>query len=135
MSTISTTEQFEKLKRDLKKRGMAIDVDAYWAQCQDKKKLQSQMDALQNQRKVISKKIGQMKAQGASIDALRSEMTDIKCELEHVKTAYDRVAGTVDQITLTFPNPLDESVPQGQDESDNKVIGTWSNQKSLILTS
>ncbi len=124
-----TQETIQALKAALVHRDVDVDFDAYAALYSDKKTLQLETEALQNQRNTMSKEIGALKAQSKPIDDLLNAMAKIKTALETKKSAYDAIDERLQALTLRLPNPLHPSVPEGTDESDNQVVSTWSQPK------
>ena len=109
----------------LKKRNFVFDEKAF-SELEEKRKLkQTSTQSLQNQRNVLSKKIGQLKAQNQSIDETKAQVDEINIALAKDKTELDEVLANQKQLLSYIPNLLDESVPVGKDESDNKEISKW----------
>ena len=86
---------------------------------QQRKTLQQRSEELQASRNSRSKSIGQAKARGEDIAPLLAETSRLGDELEIAKRELAEAQGALDDILLTLPNIVDESVPPGRDESDN----------------
>lgn len=92
-----------------------------------RKTLQQRSEELQATRNSRSKNIGQAKARGEDIAPLLAETSRLGDELESAKKELSEIQDALDDILLTMPNIVDESVPPGRDESDNvelRKVGT-----------
>jgi len=115
----------------LSHRGYALDREQ-WQQLEaERKTIQVETEALQNQRTTISKSIGQAKSQGQDIQPLLDQVAQIGEQLESSKSCLKTILQNMEQVTLFTPNLAHDSVPIGQDEGDNVVIRTWGNPKSF----
>lgn len=115
----------ELVAEQLAKRGFKFDVAAFSAIESLRKKLQVDTQALQNERNLKSKSIGEAKARGEDIEPMRAAVTEIGLKLEEQKIALDKVLQQLEQIALTMPNIPHESVPVGANEQDNQEIRRW----------
>lgn len=115
----------ELVATQLAKRGFKFDVAAFSTLESLRKTLQVDTQALQNERNLKSKAIGEAKARGEDIELMRAAVTDIGLQLEEQKTALDKVLQQLEQIALTMPNIPHESVPVGASEQDNQEIRRW----------
>ncbi|WP_133129429.1 serine--tRNA ligase [Legionella yabuuchiae] len=117
----------EHVAEALAARGFSFDVDAYKSLEEQRKSLQVATQALQNERNLRSKAIGQAKARNENITIMREEVTRISAELEEKKKSLDEVLERLEAINLSLPNIPHESVPKGKNEEDNVEIRRWGN--------
>lgn len=96
---------------------------------EEKRALQTRLQALQQERNTTSKQIGAAKAKGEdaqslmdAVAAMKDEMAALEAKLEH-----DALAATLAEL----PNILADDVPDGADESDNKELRKWGEPKAL----
>ena len=106
-------------------RGFKFDVAAFTALEEKRKGLQVATQALQNERNIRSKAIGEAKSRGENIEPMREEVNRIGAELEQKKQELDDLLLQIDAIALRLPNIPHESVPVGKDENDNQEIRRW----------
>ncbi len=59
------------------------------------------------------------------------EVADLGARLDAAKAAFDVAQGEVDALFLSIPNLPDASVPDGQDETANVELRTWSEPTQL----
>ncbi len=81
-------------------------------------------DSLRNQRKVISKKIGGLMAQGKKdeAEAVKAEVADLGQQLAEKEALETELEAKIKEIMLVIPNFIDESVPIGKDDSENVEV-------------
>lgn len=124
-------EQATEIAAQLASRKFHFDADGYKALEEQRKALQVATQALQNERNIRSKAIGQAKARQEDITPMRDEVNRIGAELDAKKLELDSVLEKLEAIQLTLPNLPHESVPQGRDEQDNQELRRWGNPKSF----
>ncbi len=117
----------------LKKRGFVLDV-AKFNELEDKRKtLQVKMQELQNERNVRSKEVGQAKAQGKNVEEVFKSLKQLSDNLKVQEEAYEGVQQELDDFLATIPNVTHDSVPDGKNENDNKVVRTWGEPKKFAF--
>jgi seryl-tRNA synthetase len=126
----STADVAAKLAR----RGYDFDADAYLSLEQRRKELQVETEQLQGERNSSSKSIGKAKAQGEDIAPLLAAVADLGDRLSSSEAALQVVQDQLRDIELDLPNILDDSVPDGKDESDNLEVRTWGTPADLDFT-
>lgn len=112
-------------------RGYALDVSAVEALENERKRLATETQELQNLRNTRSKAIGQAKAKGEDVAPLMAEVAGIGDKLKANETALAEVQGKLADIALGIPNLPDASVPLGKDEHDNQEILRWGTPRSF----
>jgi seryl-tRNA synthetase len=110
---------------NLARRGHVFDVDAYEALEERRKTLQVDTENLQNERNMRSKAIGKAKASGEDIAPLLAAVKDLGEQLENCQAQLQSVQSELQAIELGLPNLLDDSVPDGSDDTDNVEIRAW----------
>jgi seryl-tRNA synthetase len=115
----------EFVASQLLKRGFKFDVTTFTVLEEKRKALQVATQALQNERNMRSKAIGEAKSRGEDIEPMRAEVNRIGAELEQKKLELDEILQQVEAIALRLPNIPHESVPVGEDEQHNKEIRRW----------
>lgn len=109
----------------LLKRGFKFDVESFIALEEKRKALQVGTQALQNERNLRSKAIGEAKSRGENIEPMREEVNQLGAKLEQQKAELEQILQQIEQIALSMPNLPHESVPVGKDEQDNQEIRRW----------
>ena len=109
----------------LKRRGMALDTLAIEKLEIRRKELQVRTQELQNERNTRSKSIGKAKAAGEDIQPLLDEVTSLGDALKDAENDRKQVQEQLRDILMGLPNLPDDSVPDGEDEEDNREERTW----------
>ena len=110
---------------NLERRGYCLDVEGYKMLEEKRKRLDKEVSELRNRRNTESKAIGVAKAAGEDIQPLLDGVADLGDQL---KKAYEEIRVVQDELRnlmLDMPNLLDDSVPNGKDESENKEVRRW----------
>ena len=115
----------QAVARQLARRGYTLDTEAFAALEARRKSLQVQVDELRNTRNTRSKAIGRAKAQGEDVAPLLEEVADLGERLKAAESGLAETQASLDAVLMDLPNLLHESVPAGNDESDNPVVRKW----------
>ena len=110
---------------NLARRGFEFDAEGYLGLDERRKLLQVETEKLQNERNTRSKAIGRAKAEGEDIAPLLAEVKAIGEQLESRQSELQAVQDEIRTIELGLPNLLDDTVPDGSDESDNTEVRRW----------
>ena len=129
---LRTTTQ--DVARNLARRGHDFDTAAYLALEERRKSLQVETEALQNERNTRSKGIGKAKAAGEEIAPLLEAVKDLGERLEARQADLQAVQAELQSIELGLPNLLDDSVPDGKDETDNVEVRRWGEPTQFDFT-
>lgn len=122
-------DQPEYVAEQLKRRGFTFDVAAFKALEDKRKQVQVATQALQNERNLRSKAIGEAKARSEDIEPMRAEVNRLGQELEQKKAELDQVLSQIDAVASRIPNIPHQSVPTGKDEHDNVELRRWGTPK------
>ncbi|MCK5437784.1 MAG: serine--tRNA ligase [Desulfobulbaceae bacterium] len=104
--TDSRIEEFEEL--DKKRREFLFEIEN-----------------LRNRRKTVSQKIADLKKKKEDAEALIKEMRDVGARVKELEKELSANDEKLNEIVMGIPNLCDESVPVGQDESENIEVRTW----------
>ncbi len=110
---------------NLARRGYAFDADGYLLLEEQRKTLQVETEQLRSERNSSAKSVGKAKAQGEDIEPLLAAVQDLGDRLAQSESSLQEVQLKLSDIELDLPNLLDESVPDGKDESDNAEVRVW----------
>ncbi len=121
----------EEVMEALKRRGFDLDLKLFQTLEEERKRLQSETETLQNQRNTVSKTIGKAKAGGDDVSTLVADVGDLGGRLEAAKKDFDQVQERARDFLLEIPNVPDPSVPIGSGEDENVEIRTWGAKTSF----
>ncbi len=110
---------------NLARRGVALDIDGFNALEARRKAVQVRAEELRNARNARSKAIGQAKGRGEDIAPLLGEVGRLGEELKAADEELGVVQQALEEMLLGLPNLLDDSVPEGADESANLELRRW----------
>ncbi len=110
---------------NLARRGHQFDADAYLALDEQRRTLQVDTQALQNERNTSAKRIGTAKASGEDVEPLLAAVKDLGDRLDASESKLREAQAAVQAIELGLPNLLHDDVPTGKDEADNEEIRRW----------
>jgi seryl-tRNA synthetase len=110
---------------NLARRGHEFDAAAYQKLDEQRKALQVETEALQNERNTSAKKIGKAKASGEDVEPLLAAVKDLGDRLDASEAKLRGVQETLQGIELGLPNLLQDDVPTGKDETDNEEVRRW----------
>jgi seryl-tRNA synthetase len=109
----------------LKIKKFTLDGDHYESLEQRRKELQITTEALQADRNIRSKSIGQAKAKGEDIEPLLKDVADLGDQLDSQMAALHTLQNELSEIQWSIPNLPDATVPIGDNEDDNEVVRSW----------
>jgi len=115
----------EKIKKNLKRRGGNFDIDKVLSLDKERRDFIQKTEKLKAEQNKISKQIGEHKREGKDVKKLIdsvSEKSKIIKELDNKLKSLDK---KFMNLLLEIPNLPHESVPDGNDEGDNKIIRKW----------
>jgi len=110
---------------NLARRGHQFDADAYLALDEQRKTLQVDTEALQNERNTSAKKIGKAKSSGEDVAPLLAAVKDLGDRLDASESKLREAQAAVQAIELGLPNLLRDDVPTGKDEAENEEVRRW----------
>lgn len=127
-------KNMEVVRENYLKRGFKLDVNKISVLETQRKKAQADVEELRNLRNTKSKTIGQLKAEGEDVSLLLAEVAGLGSELKAQEERYAEVQKKLHDIYLGLPNLTHETVPVGNDESENQEIRRWGTPKDFSFT-
>jgi seryl-tRNA synthetase len=123
--------QLDDVKKSLARRGFEGDLDALRALDEERRTAIAGVEKLKAERNESSKAIGATIKAGGDAGPMRERVKEIG---ERIKTLDEQVAsaeGRMRELMLGVPNVPHSSVPEGADESANRVERTWGEAPSF----
>jgi seryl-tRNA synthetase len=120
-------ENIEFVKTKLSERGQDIDFDMIATIDEERRRVIGEVEELEHQRNIGSKKVGELKRQGNNEEAaeIQSRLKDISENIKELNTKRTQIENDFKLLLLNIPNIPHKSVPIGNDESDNLEIKLW----------
>lgn len=123
-------ENIDQISENLKKRNFILKKDIFFEIDKNRKNIIAEAEDLKNKRNSLSKKIGILKSNNENSEHLVEKVQIINDELSSIDGRLTSTEQEFKNFLLNIPNVLDESVPTGKSESNNKVI-KYSNDENL----
>jgi seryl-tRNA synthetase len=120
-------ENIEFVKTKLSERGQDVDFDMIATIDEERRRVIGEVEELEHQRNIGSKKVGELKRQGSNEEAaeIQSRLKDISENIKELNTKRTQIENDFKLLLLNIPNIPHKSVPIGNDESDNLEIKLW----------
>jgi seryl-tRNA synthetase len=104
------------------RRGLAAVTPAIIAADSDRRAAQTALQELQAFRNALSKRIGEARRKGEDSAALEAEVVAKRAETEALEKKVAALDRQIFDTLAALPNVLDADVPDGPDETANKVL-------------
>ena len=124
----------EAVARNLARRGFALDVGALRALEEGRKHWQMEADRLRADRNAKAKSVGMAKAKGEDIAPLLAQGDALAAQLADAEKQFQVFQEQLDTTHLGLPNLLNDSVPDGADETANVELRRWGRVPSFDFT-
>lgn len=123
--------QLDEVAEKLKIKGFALEKDHFNALEAERKQIQTETEALQNERNQKSKAIGHAKAKGEDAQPILDEVAGLGDKLKLKQDELDAIQLKMRLLTESIPNIPDADVPAGNDEDDNVEVSRWGEPKQF----
>ncbi|MDV3243727.1 MAG: serine--tRNA ligase [Nitrososphaerales archaeon] len=97
----------------------AIHCDVEW------RRLKAQVEQLRHAQNELTAEVAALKKQGRSVDDKLKEVKDVPERIKELDAQAERRQGKLNQILLSIPNILHDSVPAGTNEEQNALVRKW----------
>ena len=124
----------ERFDKAMTARGAAVNSAQLLELDEKLRKQMFQLQELQNKRNDLAKQIGALKQKGEDAAHLLSSAEEIKAQIPEFEEAIKIQETELNEILISLPNVLDEDVPFGRDENDNKILRTWAEPRKFDFT-
>jgi seryl-tRNA synthetase len=118
----------------LRKMESAVNIDRLVEIDGKRRDLSSEADALREKRNRLSKEVGEKKRKGDDASSIMEEVSGINERIKEIETGSEALELEYNELVLSVPNVLHESVPKGKDESDNIVVREWGTKPEFSFT-
>ncbi len=116
----------DAVKADLARKGVApSEVDAVLAADVRRREAIARAETLKARKNEVSKKIGLLKRQGQDTSAAQEEMRAVGEEVQALDQQAAAADAEIRDLLLRIPNVPHASVPDGADETANRVEKVW----------
>ncbi|MEK7607630.1 MAG: serine--tRNA ligase [Patescibacteria group bacterium] len=119
----------ELVKMGAKKKHVDVDIDALLVLDEERRVLQTSIEGKKAEQNAVSLKLPSAPADSRA--SLLESMKKLKVEREAEEESLKKVMKDWHALMLCVPNIPDISVPEGENDADNKEVRTWG-QKSAF---
>lgn len=112
-------------------RKFAFPAEEFKALEAQRKTIQTNTENLQAKRNAASKQIGIAKSKGEDASAILAEVAGLGDELKAAEAQLNDIQANMQALMLNVPNLPHESVPVGQDETQNVEVRRWGTPRSF----
>jgi seryl-tRNA synthetase len=119
----------QQLRRDLpaviaglETRGFAFDRASFESIEAERKRVQTETEALQARRNALSKQIGQLKSKGEDASAVMAEVAAMPDTLKNLEAQLATIQERLRDLLLNAPNLPHPDTPVGKSETDNVEV-------------
>jgi seryl-tRNA synthetase len=121
-------ESPEVVRKNLERRNLSLKVPLIEEALRidrDWRNLETRVEELRHRQNQLTVEVASLKKQGKSIIGKLKEIEDIPERIRSLDSEAEKSYARLREIMLTLPNILDETVPDGKDESDNLLLRSW----------
>ena len=120
--------------KNLGRRQFGFDVASFQSLENARKTQQIETDRIRAERNAKAKAVGMAKAKGGDVAALIAEGEQLAAQLGDAEKSLQAVQDELDVFQLSLPNLLQDSVPDGADESANIEVRRWGTPREFDFT-
>jgi seryl-tRNA synthetase len=125
-------ENPEAVKTRLKRRGREFnELDELLKPEEDRRFALQESESLKNKKKILSAGVGQLKQNGEDATQLIEEVKVINTSIKKLDDKIQALEQQVEEKLLGIPNTPEDSIPDGADESANKMVRDWGTKPEL----
>ncbi|MBT5551719.1 MAG: serine--tRNA ligase [Nitrospina sp.] len=116
----------ERVKNQLKRRGGDFkELDELLKPEEDRRSGLQESENLKNKKKKLSAEVGQLKQKGLDASEIMEEVRTLNISIKELDDKIQAWEQQVQEKLLGIPNVPIDSIPDGADESANKMVRDW----------
>lgn len=98
---------------------------------EERRNAQTEAQESQAKRNDLSKQIGLIKRDGGNADEIMGQVSDLKERLAALETTEKELGDKLHSMLSEIPNIMDDEVPDGADEDDNKEVRRFGEPRDI----
>ncbi|AOX17292.1 serine--tRNA ligase [Kozakia baliensis] len=118
----------------LARRGIAPVASSLVTRDEERRTTLQALQERQAQRKNLAKEIGQGKRAQVNTSDLEARAVELRDEIATLEIRANEIERSISDVLATLPNRLDDSVPDGKDETENVTIKEWGTRRDFSFT-
>ncbi len=128
-------ENIDLVKEKTRHRGLDTDrLDSFIEIDLQRRTELSEVEGLRNRRKTVSQEIARRKKNKESADELIAEMQQVSARVKELDSSLAVVEEKMAAIVMEIPNLCHDSIPHGQDDTDNVETRIWGEIPDFTFT-
>ena len=128
-------ENIDLVKEKTRHRGLDTDrLDSFIEIDLQRRTELSEVEGLRNRRKTVSQEIARRKKNKESADELIAEMQQVSARVKELDSSLAVVEEKMAAIVMEIPNLCHDSIPHGQDDTDNGETRIWGEIPDFTFT-
>jgi len=120
--------------RALARRGLSLAATNLLSLETQRRDQQTVLQQIQARRNDISRQVGEIKRRGENADALMAEVASLKDQMAVAEVEEKKLSDALDAELSRLPNMPADDVPDGKDETANRVVRTVGQIRSFSFT-
>jgi len=124
-------KDLDGVAKRLADRGYTLDVAAFSSLEAERREIQTRTEEPQARRNSLSKHIGAMKGRGEDTSAVMAEVGGIGDTMKASAAQLEEIQKRLQDMMLGVPNLPHESVPVGDDETQNVEVRRWGTPRTF----
>jgi seryl-tRNA synthetase len=125
----------EAVKNQLKRRGGDFkELDDLLKPEEDRRLGLQESELLKSKKKKLSAEVGQLKQKGQDASEIMEEVRVINISIKELDDKIQTWEQQVKEKLLGIPNVPDDSIPDGADESANRLVRDWGTKPEFTFT-
>lgn len=120
-------ENIEKVNQNSKNKNDLHTADNIELLDKKRRKIIQEVENLKKQRNAVSKEIATLKSKNIDANDQISAMKKVSDNIKVLDDELRSIDSEIQDVLLTIPNMIDETVPIGKDSNDNKEIRRYGN--------
>ncbi len=124
-------ENQDKVKANLVAKKVDLDLDELIALEDKRKKALFEYETKKAEQNKISKLIGKYKSEGKDTKEIFEQVQDLSKQLKDEANEISEIQKALRELSLKLPNMLDEDVPTGNSDQDNRFLKEWGKKKEF----
>ncbi len=121
----------ELVKEKTKARNYEFDFDKLVELDGKRRALLVEVEKLKQDRNELSKQVGMLKREGKDTTEIQETVKQGAVKIAELDNEVNAINAEFEDMLLSLPNVIDDSVVVGTDEADNKLVRTWGEPTKL----
>ena len=127
-------DNLESIRERLGRRGTDVPWDTMKKLVEERRSLTTQVEQLRSELKKGSDEVARLKRAKEPADNAMAAMKQLGDRIREIETSLRGVEDTLADLNLRIPNVPHESVPAGQDATDNLEVRRWGTFPTFTFT-